>query len=267
MFTNNILLHNHNSKQHLEMIKVSVITVVYNNETFIANAIESVLSQTYSNIEYIIIDGGSSDGTLEIINRYKNKVHKVVSEKDKGIYDAMNKGIALATGEVVGILNSDDVYYSDNVIEEIAEIFNNNLKADAVFGNLVYCEQANINKVVRRWITRPHYNTFFEDGEIPPHPGLFVKKSVYNAVGGYNLSYKIAADYEFMIRAFRASHFKLIFINKFLVRMRLGGASNKSLKNIIQGNKEIIRSWKLNGLRFPAKLLIVRPLKKIAQYL
>lgn len=249
------------------MMKVSVITVVYNNETFIANAIESVLSQSYSNIEYIIIDGGSADKTLEIINGYKNRIHKVVSEKDSGIYDAMNKGIALATGDVVGILNSDDIYYSDKVIEEIAAAFQNNPNADAVYGNLVYCEQANINKVVRRWITRPHYKTFFDDGEIPPHPGLFVKKSVYNAVGGYNLSYKIAADYEFMIRAFRAARFKIIFINKFLVRMRLGGASNKSIRNIIQGNKEIIRSWKLNGLRFPAKLLIVRPLKKIAQYL
>lgn len=248
-------------------MKVSIITVVYNNEQFIAGAIESVLSQSYSNIEYIIIDGGSTDKTVEIIERYKGRIQKIVSEKDNGLYDAMNKGIALATGDVIGILNSDDIYYHDKVIEEIVELFKADTGADAVYGNLVYCEKADITKVVRRWITRPHYKTFFEDGEIPPHPGLFVKKSIYDLVGGYNLSFKIAADYEFMIRAFRANRFKLIFINKFLVRMRMGGASNKSIRNIIQGNKEIHRSWKLNGLRFPTKLLLVRPIKKIAQYL
>ncbi len=247
-------------------MKVTIITVVYNNEQFIAGAIESVLGQSYQNIEYIIIDGASTDNTLQIINGYKNRITKIVSEKDNGLYDAMNKGVGLATGDVIGILNSDDIYYSDKVIEEIVESFKSNEKADAVYGNLVYCEQANIDKVVRRWVTKPHYKSFFEDGEIPPHPGLFIRKSVYDSVNGYNLSFKIAADYEFMLRAFRANRFKIIFINKFLVRMRLGGASNKNVKNIIQGNREIQRAWKINGLKFPLKLLIVRPYKKIRQY-
>ncbi|HRI20775.1 MAG TPA: glycosyltransferase family 2 protein [Panacibacter sp.] len=248
-------------------MKVSIITVVYNNEQFIADAIESVLSQSYADIEYIIIDGASGDNTLKIIEGYKDHVAKVVSEKDNGLYDAMNKGIKLATGDVIGILNSDDIYYSNKVIEEVAGIFRDHANADAVYGNLVYCEQANIKKVVRRWITKPHYKTFFEDGEIPPHPGLFVKKKVYDEVGGYNLAFKIAADYEFILRAFRSNRFKIIFINSFLVRMRLGGTSNKNIRNIIQGNREVRRAWKINGLRFPAKLMIVRPFKKIAQYL
>ena len=248
-------------------MKISIITVVYNNEQFIADAIESVLSQTYNDVEYIIIDGGSTDKTVEIIEGYKGRIQTVVSEKDTGLYDAMNKGIALATGEVVGILNSDDIYYHAKVLEEIMALFKADTNAGAVYGNIVYCAKENIMKVVRRWVTKAHYKTFFEDGEIPPHPGLFVKKKIYDTVGGYNLSFKIAADYEFMIRAFRANGFKLIFINKFLVRMRMGGASNKSIKNIIQGNKEIHRSWKLNGLSFPGKLLLVRPIKKIAQYL
>ncbi len=157
-------------------MKVSIITVVYNNEQFIDSAIQSVLSQTHPNIEYIIVDGGSTDRTMEIVNAYREKIQTIISEPDKGLYDAMNKGMAVATGDVIGILNSDDVYFSNKVIEEVVEKFAIYNKADAVYGNIVYCRQNNIEVVVRKWVTSPFYNNFFRDGEVPPHPALFIRQ-------------------------------------------------------------------------------------------
>ncbi|RYD79949.1 MAG: glycosyltransferase [Sphingobacteriales bacterium] len=247
-------------------MKISIITVVFNNEATISTAIDSVLSQTYKDIEYIIIDGKSTDGTLQIINKYSSSITKIISEPDKGIYDAMNKGVALATGEVVGILNSDDVYADENVLSNVMKEFLEH-PADMVYGDLVYVKNSDLNQIVRVWKSESYYDRFFEDGHVPPHPSLFIKKSVYNKVGLFNQTMRLAADYEFMLRLFKLHNFKSRYINRLLVKMRLGGATNGSLKNIVNGNKEIIKAWKINKLDVPFLLMPKRVLKRLTQFI
>jgi glycosyltransferase involved in cell wall biosynthesis len=248
-------------------MKISIITVVYNNVNTIRSAIESVLNQSYIDIEYIVIDGASNDGTLDILNEYKDKIALIISEKDKGIYDAMNKGISNATGDVIGILNSDDIYENHNVIETIANEFENIPDLDFLYGDLFYVSKDDISKIVRKWNSCKYDTTFFERGEVPPHPTLFLKRHVYSIAGLFNLEYKLASDYEFMIRIFKKFNFKNKYLNQVLVRMRLGGATNKNIKNIYLGNIEILKAWKNNDLKLPIFLLPKRIFKRIAQYL
>lgn len=248
-------------------MKISIITVVYNNEKTIKEAIESVLYQSYSNIEYIIIDGNSSDSTVYIIDEYKDRLGYFISEKDKGIYDAMNKGINAATGDVIGILNSDDLYQDTNVIETVMNQFNQNPSIDIVYGDLVYVKSDNVNKVVRNWKSNPYYNRFFENGNVPPHPSLFVKKRIYEEAGLFNLDFKLAADYEFMLRIFKKHNFKSKYINKVIVKMRLGGATNQSFSNIKQQNTEILKAWKHNHLKLPFLLMPLRIIKRLIQFI
>lgn len=248
-------------------MKISVITVVYNNVRTIRTAIESVLSQTYSNIEYIIVDGGSNDGTVEIINEYYDKISLFISEKDDGIYDAMNKGVSKATGDIIGILNSDDLYENNKILELIATqfiIFND---LDILYGDLVYVSNDDISKVVRSWKSCNYDDTFFERGEVPPHPTLYIKKNVYEIAGLFNLEYKLASDYEFMIRVFKKYTFKSKYISQVFVKMRLGGVTNKNFKNIYLGNLEILKAWKKNGLILPYLFLPKRFFKRISQFL
>jgi len=248
-------------------MKVSIITVVYNNEKFVADAINSVLSQDHRDVEYIIIDGASKDNTMQIINKYSSSISKIVSEPDKGLFDAMNKGVQLATGDIIGILNSDDVYYNEHIISLVVKTFKEHPNIDAVYGNILICKKDDIYKTVRKWISVPYKKRFFEQGDIFPHPTLFIKKKVYDIVGNYYLPYKVAADYEFMLRAFKVHGFNPFFINEFFVRMRLGGNSTGSIKNIIKGNKEIFDAWKKNNLSYPFQLFFLRPLKKILQFI
>lgn len=247
-------------------MKISIITVVYNNDKTIKSAIESVLTQSYSNIEYVIIDGGSSDKTVNIINEYKDQIGYFISEKDKGIYDAMNKGINSATGDIIGILNSDDLYQDSTVIQTVMDHFNGDLNLDIVFGDLVYVKSDNVDKVIRYWKSRPYFRKYFEMGNVPPHPSLFVKKNVYAEAGLFNLDYKLAADYEFMLRIFKKHNFKSKYINKVIVKMRLGGATNQSFSNIKSQNKEILLAWKNNNLKVPLLLMPLRILKRLAQF-
>ena len=184
-------------------MKISIITVVYNNKETIEEAINSVINQTYSNIEYIVIDGGSIDGTLEVLGEFRNHIDVLVSGKDAGIYDAMNKGVLAATGDVIGILNSDDLYQDATVVESIMNQFIQNPTLDIVYGDLVYVKSDNVNKVVRKWKSNSYRNNFFDNGNVPPHPSLFVKKRVYEEAGLFNLDFRLAADYEFMLRIFR----------------------------------------------------------------
>jgi glycosyltransferase involved in cell wall biosynthesis len=248
-------------------MKVSIITVVYNNEMTINEAIISVLSQSYSNIEYLIIDGNSSDKTVQIINNHKGKLGYFISEKDAGIYDAMNKGIKAATGDVVGILNSDDLYYDHTVIETVMSQFLLNPSLDIIYGDLVYVKSDDIDKVIRNWKSNSYYNNFFDNGNVPPHPSLFVKKSVYEEAGLFNLDFKLAADYEFMLRVFKKNNFKSKYINKVIVKMRLGGATNQSFSNIIKQNKEILLAWKNNNLKAPLLLMPLRIIKRLCQFI
>lgn len=248
-------------------MKISIITVVYNNHKTIRTAIESVLGQHYSDIEYIIVDGKSTDGTLEVVNAYRSRIDQVVSEKDLGIYDAMNKGIALCTGEVIGILNSDDVYEDNEVLQTVMNTFIKHPELDIVYGDLVYVKNDDLNRVVRKWTSGSYYPTFFEEGNVPPHPSLFIKRNVYEKVGLFNLDMRLAADYEFMLRLFKLHRFNSKYLNKLFVRMRLGGATNGSIKNIINGNLEILSAWKINQLKVPFSLMPKRIAKRLIQFL
>lgn len=247
-------------------MKVSIITVVYNNELFIFDAINSILSQSYFNIEHIIIDGCSTDKTLNIIKSFKSDNIRLVSEPDLGIYDAMNKGINIATGDIIGILNSDDFYANNNIIEKIVGKFLEDKNLMILYGNLIYVNRENTDKVVRTWISIDYFDNFFETGNVPPHPTLFLKKNVYNIAGNFDLNYKLAADYDFMLRIFKFHNLKSLYINELFVVMRLGGASNKNLKNIIIGNLEIYRSWKKNNFNFPIFLMPLKFVKRLVQF-
>jgi glycosyltransferase involved in cell wall biosynthesis len=246
--------------------KITIITVVYNNKATIRNAIESVLSQTYKNIEYIVIDGKSTDGTFDILNEYSTIINKILSEIDNGIYDAMNKGLKLATGDVIGILNSDDFYKNNDILNEVMLHFNSDQKLDILYGDLVYVKPDNIARVVRTWKSKPYYPKFFENGGVPPHPSLFVSARVYKEAGYFNLKYRLASDYEFMLRIFKKFSFNAKYYPLVFVYMRLGGATNNSLKNIIKGNAEILSSWKENGYSIPLLLIPKRIIKRLIQF-
>lgn len=248
-------------------MKISIITVVYNNEKTIKDAMHSVFEQTYKNIEYIIIDGKSKDKTVEFIKKYEDKLGYFVSEKDNGLYDAMNKGIQSAKGEVIGILNSDDLYQDADVIKVVMDQFNNDSELDILYGDLVYVKSDDTNKIIRNWKSKPYYNNFFENGNVPPHPALFVKSNVYKTVGLFNLEYKLAADYELMLRMLKKHNFKTKYFNKVIVKMRLGGATNQSFENILNQNKEILKSWENNGLKAPITLMPSRIIKRLLQFI
>jgi len=248
-------------------MKISIITVVYNNDKTIEDAIVSVLNQNYKNIEYIIVDGASEDKTISIINSYRDNISKFITEPDKGLYDAMNKGIAQATGDIIGILNSDDLYQDRKVITDVVNEFKKHPEIDLLYGDLVYVKGEDTQKIIRNWKSKEYYHEFFEDGNVPPHPSLFIKSKVYKEAGLFNLDYKLAADYEFMFRIFKLYNFKPLHMKRLMVRMRLGGATNKSIKNILNGNKEILRAWIDNGLKVPMLLMPKRFFKRIVQFI
>ena len=245
-------------------MKVSIITVCYNSKEFIQHAIDSVLNQTYSNIEYIIIDGNSTDGTVDIVNSYGDKISKFVSEKDKGIYDAMNKGLSYVTGDIVGILNSDDFYISNTIISEIVAQFNTNT-CDALFADLIFVDRNNTDKQVRYWKSKPYISGSFKQGWHPSHPTFFVKNEFYQNFGLFNCTLKLAADFELMLRFIVKHHAKTFYYAKPIVKMRMGGASTKGLSNLVKQNIECIKSFKINGLRVSIFYPIIRLAPKILQ--
>ena len=247
-------------------MKISIITVVWNNKETIKDAINSVLNQTYTNIEYIIIDGASTDGTVEVIKSYEDKISKFISEPDKGIYDAMNKGIKLATGDIVGILNSDDFYNSDNIIEKIVNEFKTK-NIDTVYGDLVYVDAKDTNKIIRYWKSKPFKEVLFQKGWHPAHPSFFVKKEIYDKYGVFNLNFKIAADYEIMLRFLEKYKISSSYISEIFVKMRVSGESNQSIKNIIKANIESYKSWKVNNLYINPIKFLLKPLSKIIQFI
>lgn len=237
-------------------MKISIITVCFNSAETIRDTIESILFQSYKNIEYIIIDGGSKDKTLEIVNDYADKIHKIISEPDEGIYDAMNKGLALATGEVVGFLNSDDFYADSSVVEQIVDVFQDQAKAfDVCFSDLVYVSSDN-KRIVRYWQSKPFTKGAFALGWCPAHPTFYVRKSIVDKYGYFDPSYRLAADAEFMMRYLEREGLRSVYIPHIWVRMRVGGQTNQSLKNIVRQNKEILRALEMNGIPY-SKILFV----------
>lgn len=247
-------------------MKVSIITISYNSAETIEDTIKSVVGQDYPNIEYIIIDGASKDETLSIVGKYKDKIATVVSEKDKGIYDAMNKGVEHATGDVIGILNSDDYYYDESVISEVVQLFEKE-KTDGLFADLVYVDRTDSDKVIRYWKSGEYQPGKFLKGWMPPHPTFFVKKEVYEKFGLYSTDLRSAADYEFMLRVIHKHNISLTYMPRILTKMRVGGMSNVSLKNRWRANMEDRRAWKINGLKPKWYTLTVKPLSKILQFL
>lgn len=246
------------------MKKVSIITACYNREKTIQTAIESVISQSYNNIEYIIIDGSSKDRSVEIINRYIDKIDCFVSEKDTGIYNALNKGIKNSTGEIIGLLHSDDFFYSNDTIRKIVDVFENT-DADIVYANGMYVDENDISVVKRIYKARKFNEKYLFFGWIPLHTTIFVKKEVFDKYGLYLENYKIASDYEISLRWFKNNRLKKVFLNDWVVKMRLGGKSTdfKQQKLKSQEDLEIIKKYNLKG-----KLtLCFKILRKIPQYI
>ena len=244
-------------------MKISIITVVWNNKDTIKDAIDSVLAQTYENIEYIIIDGASSDGTVEIVKSYGNKITKFLSEKDNGLYDAMNKGIVQATGDIVGILNSDDFYIDEFVIEKVVQEFKDK-EVDSLFADLVFVKPENLDKTVRYYDSSHFRPEKFAYGWMPAHPTFFVKREVYDKYGTFKLDYKIAADYEILVRFLQKYKISYTYLNQVIIKMRLGGISTSGVKSNYILNKEIIRACRENGIstnwikvlsKYPKKML------------
>lgn len=247
-------------------MKVSILTVCYNSALTIQDTIESVLKQTYNDIEYIIIDGASIDDTLNIINRYKDQISKIISEPDNGIYDAMNKGLALATGEIIGILNADDFFASHTTVSDIV----NTLKssgADSLYGNLNYVDGNNLNKIVRKWVAGNYSLSSFRWGWMPPHPTFFVRRKVYEQYGTFRLDLKSAADYELMLRFLFVNNISTAYLPKVLVHMRTGGVSNASFTNRLSANRQDRLAWKLNGVKPFFFTLFLKPVRKIFQFI
>ncbi len=246
-------------------MKISIITATYNSAATIADTLSCISEQEGADIEHIIVDGRSTDNTLNIVARFPH-VARVISEKDDGIYDAMNKGIAAATGEVIGILNSDDIYANKFVLSKIAAIFEND-NVDVCYADLQYVQQHDVNKVIRTWKSGKYKPGYFHLGWMPPHPTVFVRRNVYEITGLFNTSLKSAADYELMLRIFVKHRFNIHYLPEFIVKMRTGGISNASFAHRILANKEDRRAWKLNGLQPGFFTLYLKPIRKITQFL
>lgn len=250
------------------MIKVSIITTTYNSAKTVASTIESVLSQTYPNIEYWIIDGNSSDRTLDIIKKYQERFNgrlHYLSEKDKGIYDAMNKGISKSSGDIVGILNSDDYFTSDDIIENVVKAFADN-KLDAVYGDIHFIDGSNPDKIVRYYSSAMFKPFWLRFGFMPAHPSFYVKREVYEKCGNYSLDYKIASDYDMMVRLFHKYQIRTKYLKKDFVTMRTGGVSTKSIKNRILITKEDVKACKRYGLYTNMFFISTKYLYKIFEF-
>ena len=245
---------------------ISIITATYNSEAFIAKALDSYRAQIYHQKELLLIDGKSKDHTLSILKDYLDCITVLKSEIDHGIYDALNKGIQLAKGEIIGILHSDDLFTDNKVLEKVAQKFNSDSNLMALYGDLEYVDRNNSNKVIRYWKSGGYSLKAIESGWMPPHPTLFIKKECFDKFGMYNLNFKSAADYDLILRFFYKHQLKLTYIPQVLVKMRIGGLSNKSLANRWKANLEDRSAMKQNGIPFPLLVAILKPLRKLSQF-
>jgi glycosyltransferase len=246
-------------------MKVSIITVTLNSEKYLSDCIQSVRKQGYANIEHIIIDGKSTDGTLQIIKNYESQLSKWISESDRGMYDAINKGIGLATGDIIGILNSDDVFASEDVIENIVHCFKTE-KTDSVYGDLVYVKPSDTEKVSRLWKGVSYKRYRFNYGWMPAHPTFYMKRSLIEKYGPYENHYYTAADYEFMARYLYKHRISATYLEQLVIKMRTGGASNGSIKKRLRANRRDYLAMKRNNIPFSFIVSILKPLSKIGQF-
>ncbi|QRQ99636.1 glycosyltransferase family 2 protein [Dyadobacter sandarakinus] len=246
-------------------MKVSIITVVYNGASTIRQCIDSVLMQDHPEVEYIIVDGNSTDGTQQIVVSYGDKITRFISEPDRGIYDGMNKGIKLATGTIIGILNADDFYAGSSILSEVTGLMEEK-NVQGCYGDLQYVDFFQEDKIKRNWKSGVYKPGAFLNGWMPPHPAFFVKREVYEKWGSFRLDLGSAADYEFMLRVVHKAGISVAYLPKVLVKMRVGGVSNSTLKNRIAANRNDQKAWLINDLKPRFYTLLLKPLRKVTQF-
>ena len=245
-------------------MKISIITATYNSAETILDTIKSLESQSYENIEYIIVDGNSSDNTIDLIKQNCSKVSTFIIEKDKGIYDALNKGLNAATGDIVGFLHSDDVFATSYSVANLVSAFEE--KSDAIYADLEYVAKTDLNKIVRLWKSGVFNLSKIKNGWMPPHPTFYMKTALYKEFGFFNLEYKIAADYDSLLRYLWVNKIAVSYLPEVLIKMRVGGASNRSLKNIYHKSLEDIKALKSSGVPI-FKAFIIKNLSKLPQFI
>jgi glycosyltransferase involved in cell wall biosynthesis len=248
----------------MQDLKISLITVAFNAQNTIDCCINSVVRQKFNNIQYIVIDGGSTDNTTQIIDQYKNKIDLYVSEPDKGIYDAMNKGIALATGDIIGTLNADDFFADEDILNDVAIAFAEQ-KINILYGDLDYVNSE--GQIIRKWRSGKYKSGSFNWGWMPPHPTFYCRRKLFEELGNYSLNYGSAADYELMLRFIHSNKANVFHLNKVMVKMVIGGVSNKSLSNRVKAMRFDLRAMRNNDILLPVITLILKPLRKILQFL
>ncbi|MBV6440292.1 MAG: hypothetical protein EPGJADBJ_01957 [Saprospiraceae bacterium] len=256
--------HVSNGKYCHQTLKISIVTPAFNSAATIRDTLESIRMQDYPNLEHIIVDGGSKDATLNIVSEYPH-VSRVISEADRGLYDAMNKGVCLATGEVVVVLNSDDFYTHANLISRVAGLMRST-SADTLYADLEYVDPVHTKQVKRFWKAGDFHPEKFYRGWMPPHPTFFVRRHLYDRFGLFDISLRYSADYELMLRLLLRHNVTTCYLPEVAVRMRLGGASNANLRNRLRANREDRRAWAMNGLKPRFYTLYLKPLSKIGQY-
>lgn len=245
-----------------QALKISIITVAYNSAATLGDTLKSVAVQNHPEVEHILVDGGSIDGTSDLVSKNGGHLAKFISEPDRGIYDAMNKGLSLATGEIIGLLNSDDFYVRNNVLEEVASIFTANPDLDVVMGSIDFVEGGDLHRVVRRVTANKFSPWMMRFGFMPPHPAVFIRKSTYERIGPYKINYKIAADFELLVRLFLIDRAKYKIVPSLWVRMRTGGASTSGWHSKSVITKEMLMSLSENGIYSSRLILILRlPIK------
>jgi glycosyltransferase len=249
-------------------MKISIITVVHNNEKHIKGCIDSVINQTYKDLEYIIVDGGSTDGTVDIIQNSKVKIQNCVflSEKDNGIYDAINKGIKNSNGDVIGLLHSDDVFADNSVVEQVVSKFDNS-KTDSVYGDLEYVSANDTNKRLRYWRAGECDIKKLKHGWMPPHPAFFVKREVFSKFGLYSTEYKVAADYEMVLRLLWKERITTAYLPIVITKMRWGGASNRDIASVMLKSREDYEALKANSVPNPLTAVFMKNARKLHQFI
>ncbi len=248
-------------------MKISIVTVCHNAASTIEECLQSVAGQSYHDVEHIVIDGASTDGTMEIIDKYRDQLAVVVSEPDRGIYDAMNKGIGEASGDVIGTLNADDWYADTNVLTRVAETFKSDDRLEAVYGDLVYVAKDDPTRIIRYWKSRPYKEGLFEHGWMPAHPTFFVRSDVYQRFGLFDLEFMIQSDFELTMRFMAVNKIVTRYLPGVMVRMRMGGVTNNSVRNVIDGNIEAYRACRKNGLDVSPLFIARKMLSRIPQFL
>lgn len=247
-------------------MKISIISAVHNGAQTIAQTLRSVASQSHPDVEHIVIDGESTDGTVELIEEFREHLAVAISEPDHGIYDAMNKGIAHATGEVIGTLNSDDVYAADDVLAKVAQTFATQ-EVDSCYADLLYVDRNDMDRIVRYWKSCAFKPGLFERGWIPAHPTFFVRRSVYQRFGGFDLQYAYQSDFELAMRLLEVHRISSAYVPEIFVKMRMGGTTNKSIGNIFKGNLESYRACKFHGLKVsPVPFFTKKFLSRLPQF-